>query len=152
MAERTAEDVRVNPIAGEESPALPTQNIEEHIPLAPPCLAGQHETCPHKVSYLGDDGVGRTVVCDCRCHDRAPAVAGESVQEYLYLISWEYEEKQVDAETKEPVSAWLRRRVLTNSKDIAGDWLDGVAQLIATNAVRRLVVRKTKIGPWETVD
>lgn len=133
-------------------PAPPTQNIEIQVPLAPPCVGGQHDSCPHKVSYVGEDGVGRTFVCQCRCHDRAPMVSGNAAQEYLYLISWEYEETQVDEATKEPVSVWLRRRVLTNDKGIAGDWLDGITQLIATNAIRQLVVKKAKIGIWETVE
>lgn len=128
-----------------------TQTIEEHA-LSPQCLAGQHETCLQKISYMGDDGVARTMVCSCRCHDRKPTTAAGATPEpeVMYRISWEYEAKQTN-EAGEEVTAWMKRRVLTDSRGIAEDWLDGIATLITTHKVRNLRVLKATIGLWEEV-
>lgn len=134
-----------------------TQMVEESA-LSPLCFTNQHATCKHRLSYIPDDGVARTLVCSCRCHERDPAIARRDatagdrpIHESVYLVSWEYEEVQTPDGTDKPLSAWLRRRVLTNSKDIAGDWLEGIATLVETNKVRNLVVKKAVIGTWEEV-
>lgn len=119
--------------------------------MSPQCLAGQHEDCKHRLSYIPDDGVARTMVCPCRCHERAP-VAGQAAEEFLYSIAWEYEFIQPATEGTEELKAWLRRKVLTNSKDIADDWLSAIEVLLQTNGVRSLVVRKAAIGKWEVLN
>ncbi len=132
----------------EISPA--TQTIEESA-LSPQCHTGQHEACKHRVSYIPEDGNARTLVCPCRCHDRAPVFSGDP--QHAYLISWEY--LHVDAGVQivgeDPPEAWLSRRVLTNSKDIAGEWLDGCAALMETHKVRNLSLLKAVLGDWEKV-
>lgn len=129
------------------------QMIEESA-LSPLCFTNQHEICKHRLSFISpNDGVARTLVCSCRCHEQRPAREGERpAHETVYIVSWEYEEVQTPEGSDKPVSAWLRRRILTNSRDIAGDWLEGIATLMETNKVRDLVVRKAAIGTWEDVE
>lgn len=121
------------------------QHVQENA-LSPQCLAGQHETCKHTVSWMGDDGIGRTIVCPCRCHDRAPkAKSSADEPEFLYSLGWEYEVKSDEG------SAWIKRKVITTSKDMAGDWIDAVAEQTKANAVRHLSVLKAPLGKWEEV-
>lgn len=131
-------------------PPPPTQTIEESA-LSPQCHTGQHEACKHRMSYIPEDGNARTLVCPCRCHDRAPVASTDP--QHAYLIDWEYlhvaEDVQIVGEA--PPQAWIRRRVFTNSKDIAGEWLDAVANLIEVGKVRNLSVLKAPLGEWEKV-
>ena len=129
----------------------PVQMIEESA-LSPLRFTNQHATCKHRLSYIPDDGVARTLVCSCRCHEERPLRESERpTHESVYILSWEYEEVQVPDGVEKPLSAWLRRRIITNSRDIAGDWLEGIATLVETNKVRNLVVKKAAIGTWEEV-
>ena len=127
------------------------QNITEQA-MSPQCFAGQHEICKRTLSYLGDDNVGRTMECPCRCHNRAPVAAEAGKPEQLYRLSWEYEASQaIDNPDDRPLSAWLKRRILTTSKEIAGDWIEAVAELTKTNKVRNLIVLRAEIGKWEKI-
>lgn len=127
------------------------QNVTEQA-MSPQCFSGQHEACKHTLSYLGEDNVGRTMECPCRCHDRPQVAAEAGKPEQLYQLSWEYEVIQPAPEGEEkPLVAWLKRRILTTSKEIAGDWIEAVAQLTKTNKVRNLVVLRSEIGKWEKI-
>ncbi len=127
------------------------QNLEERV-LSPQCFGGQHEGCKHQISFVGEDGVGRTMVCPCRCHDRAPESksAVDDAPDMLYVISWEYEVSQEQADGKK-LTAWIKRKVLTISKEIAGDWIDGVAELAKTNRVRNLDALRAPFGKLEKI-
>lgn len=121
------------------------QHVQEHA-LSPQCFDGQHPDCKHTVSWMGEDGVGRTMVCPCRCHERAPkAKSAADEPEFLYSISWEYEVKNDEG------SAWLKRKVITTSKEMAGDWIDAVAELTKTNSVRMVSASKAPLGDWVVV-
>lgn len=126
------------------------QYIEENA-LSPQCLMGQHPDCKGRLSYMPDDGNGRTMNCPCTCHERAPKRIPASAEGTLYVITWEYEHKQ-PAEGENPeMSAWLKRSVITMDRELAEEWMDAIATLTETNAVRSLVVRRAKISEWETV-
>ena len=147
---------------------METQHIEDAL-MSPQCYTGQHEVCKRSVSWIAEDGNARTQRCPCRCHDRAPETKKDP--DRLYLLSWEYELSQ-PAEIPCPsctsgkpgcprcdgkglvdgtATAWIHRQVMALSPEVAGDWLDAVAELVKTNRVRNLLVRKAPVGVWETV-
>jgi hypothetical protein len=127
------------------------QHVEERV-LSPLCWQGQHDDCKVSLSFVGEDGVGRSMICPCRCHDHAPTVTSGANPAVLYLISWEYEVRQKSPEEGKPdLTAWIRRKVLATTKDLAGDWLDSISELTKTNQVRNLVTLKAPLGTWEKV-
>lgn len=151
------------------------QHIEERL-MSPQCYEGQHETCKRSLSFIGEDGISRSMVCPCRCHDRAPVAGSSEHPEILYMISWEYEVTQEQppemictthasgtcdgtgpacAPAKRPrpaLRAWISRKVITTSKELAGDWLDSIVELGASHGLRNVLVMKAKVGNWEKVE
>lgn len=127
-----------------------TQHITEQA-MSPQCFGGQHEECKKTLSYILEDGIGRTMICPCRCHDRAPKSSTSEQAAHAYLISWEYEITQPAVGEETAARAWIKRSVLTTSKEMAGDWLDAITELMSTNQVRNLAVLKAELGKWEKV-
>ena len=155
---------------------METQHIEDRL-MSPTCYSGQHEACKRTLSFIGEDGVSRSQICACRCHDRAPVAKTAENPTVLYLLSWEYEVRQPQPDQticethaevgscdgkgprcvlktlpRPDLTAWIQRRVLAVSREVAGDWLDSVAELVKTNRVRHLVVMKAPIGDWIKID
>lgn len=124
-----------------------TQSVIERA-LSPLCATGQHSACKKTLSYMPEDGVARTIVCPCRCHDRAPATGDPKV---LYWIRWEYEQVEKQPDGKPDIKAWIAREVITLSKGVAEDWLQAIEDLMQTNLVRELSVQKCDLGEWKAV-
>ena len=124
-----------------------TQTIIDRA-MSPQCARGQHKECKHSLSYMPDDGNARTMICPCRCHDRAPETGDPKV---LYWIRWEYEHVDKKPDDQKDEKVWLAREVLTTQKGIAKDWLDAIENLMQTNLVRELSVMKCELGEWKHV-